>query len=175
MRRWLALSALAAIALVMTAQSSFTGRWFAETTTPQGDKRETTFFLQQDGTSLAGAVLNGIRMQNISEGKVTGNEASWVVVARFGDQERRLEYHAILSGDRLDVSMPGFGPNAARRELTAKKISSDGTPVHPFASLPKVTLPSLHSSPRGTSRSSGAPQNSVTAPRSWSPAAVHQT
>ena len=113
-----AAGAAAAFAFALLAQASFTGRWLAEITTPNGDKRETTFFLTQSGDRLSGAVLNGYRMQNISEGKVTGNEAAWTVVARFGQQERRIEYHARLQGDRLTVTMPGFGRAAAPRRPT---------------------------------------------------------
>ncbi len=138
------LAGIAGLTLLLVAQPSFTGRWLASTSTPAGDKRETTFFLKQDGNALSGAVLNGFRMQKITGGQVNGGEAAWVVVTGTGDQQRRIEYHARLSGDELSVTMPGFGRNAAPREVAAKKISSDGTPMHPFASLPKVTPPALH-------------------------------
>ena len=97
---------IAGFALTAVAQSSFTGRWVAEMTTPGGDKRQTTFFLQQNGDSLTGAVLNGYRMQNISDGKVNGEEATWAIKMRFGGQERSLEYHAKLAGDHLTITMP---------------------------------------------------------------------
>ncbi|HZT40527.1 MAG TPA: glycoside hydrolase family 27 protein [Bryobacteraceae bacterium] len=139
--------AAAAFAFVLLAQSSFTGRWVAEITTPNGDKRETTFFLTQSGDRLSGAVLNGWRMQNISEGKITGDEAVWTVVVRFGQQERRIEYHARLRGDQLTVSLPGFGRAAAPRDVVARRISTDGAPIHPFANLPKATIPALHDVP----------------------------
>ncbi len=146
-RAWLALPAAALFALALLAQTSFTGRWLATVSTTGGGTRETTFFLQQHGDTLSGAVLTGFRMQTIAEGKVNGNEANWVVVTRSGDQERRLEYRARFSGDQLAVTMPGFGRNAAPREVAAKRISNDGTPVHPFANLPKITLPAVHPLP----------------------------
>src|ERR1017187_1551060 len=125
--RFMTLSATALLAAAPMAPSSFTGRWPPETTTPAGDKRETTFFLKQDGNSLTGAILNGYRMQNIAAGKVEGNEASWTVVMRGGGPERRIEYHAKLAGDLLTVTMPAFGRNAPPRDVSAKKISSEGT------------------------------------------------
>jgi alpha-galactosidase len=138
---------LAVFALLAPAQSSFTGRWVAEITTPGGDKRQTTFFLQQHGDSLSGAILNGYRMQNISEGKVNGDAADWVVKVRFGGQERSLEYHAKLASDHLTITMPAFRRGGPAREVVAKKESPDGTPVHPFANLPKVEIPALHDVP----------------------------
>jgi len=144
---WLAAPAIATTAILLMAQTSFTGRWLAETTTPQGEKRETTFFLTQHGNELTGAILNGYRMQNIAEGRVDNGEATWVVVTHNGDQERRLEYKAKMQGDALAITMPAMGRNGTPREATAKKISSDGTPVGPFANLPKVTPPELHTVP----------------------------
>jgi alpha-galactosidase len=145
LHRWFIVGAAAG--LILFAQSSFTGRWLAEITTPNGDKRESTFFLTQSGDRLTGEVLNGYRMQNISEGKVDGNRATWVVVTRSGQQERRAEYRAKLESDRLTVTVPGFGRATAARDVVAKRVSTDGTPVHPFASLPKVDLPALHPVP----------------------------
>jgi alpha-galactosidase len=144
--QWLALAGIAAFGYWAAAQPSLSGRWFAVVRTPGGEKRETTFFLKQDGESLSGAVLNGFRMQTIREGKVTGGEATWVVVTGSGRQERRNEYHARLSADELTVTMPGFGGGPGR-EIVAKKTSSDPTPIHPFASLPKITLPPLRALP----------------------------
>lgn len=143
----LAVTGTGALAVMLMAQASFTGRWLTEMSTPNGDKRETTFFLKQDGSALTGAVLNGFRMQNIAEGKVEGDTASWVVKTMAGDQERRIEYRARLAGDQLTITMPGFGRNTQPRDVPAKKVSSDGTPVHPFASLPKVSPPALHPVP----------------------------
>ena len=100
-QRWLVV--IAAAGFILLAQSSFTGRWLLEMTTPNGSKRELTFFLTQSGDTLSGAVLNGYRMQNISEGRVEGNQAAWIVATRSGQQERRTEYRAKLEGDRLRV------------------------------------------------------------------------
>ena len=142
-------SALAGAAIFTTlllAQNSFTGRWLSEVVNPDGEHRDVTFFLKQDGSALTGAVLQNYRMQDIAEGKVNGDEASWVVVTHFGGQERRAEYHARLSGGEIRVNMPRFGSRPPV-ELVAKKESSDPTPVHPFSKLPKPELPAIHPLP----------------------------
>jgi alpha-galactosidase len=135
--------ALSALSILAQAPS-FTGRWLAEVSTPWEDKRQITFFLTQKGDSVTGAVLTGYHMQNISDGKVNGEQASWVIETRSHNQERRLEYDAKFAGDHLEISMPGFGSNEPRRNIVAKKMSPDGTPVYPFANLPKVALPAVH-------------------------------
>ena len=176
------LSALALLALVVVASArgrqadqasgpSFTGKWVAQVTF-NGSTRETTYFLTQSGTSLTGAILTGYRMQDISDGTVNGNEATWAVVMGTGDQQRRVEYHATLDGDQLTIEVTGGrggrGPNGAATAaappagappagargargfggrggpLLAKRMSNDGTPVGPFDNLPKVTPPALH-------------------------------
>ncbi len=149
-----ALAGIIAFSLLLCAQTPFTGRWLAQTAGPGGEMRETTYFLTQTGNSLTGAILNGYRTQRFSEGKVDGNQATWAVTTRFGDQERRVEYHARLDGDALIIAMPAGGrggpggqPGAGAgppRDVTAKRVSNDGTVIGPFANLPKITLPALH-------------------------------
>jgi alpha-galactosidase len=136
---------LALIAVAAARQSgqaaAFTGKWVAQTTANNAT-RETTYFLTQKGNTLTGAILTGYRMQDISEGAVNGNEATWAVVFGTGDQQRRIEYRATLDGDQLTISITGGRGRGG--PLVAKKISDDGTPVGPFANLPKVALPALH-------------------------------
>jgi alpha-galactosidase len=135
--------------------ATFTGRWVVSTPLPGGQTRETTYFLTQSGDSLSGAILNGYRTQDFTEGKVTGTEASWAVVTPAGDQQRRTEYHAKFAGDQLaiTVSVTITGGNGARagsasapapQEFAARRTSMNGAPVSPFDSLPKVALPALH-------------------------------
>jgi alpha-galactosidase len=140
--------------------ATFTGRWVVSAPLPGGQTRETTYFLTQSGDSLSGAISNGTRMQDFTEGKVTGSEASWAVVTQAGDQQRRTEYHAKFAGDQLAITMSVTitGGNSARggaanapapQEFAAKRISMNGTPVGPFDGLPKVALPALHTVPDG--------------------------
>jgi alpha-galactosidase len=180
----LILSALAMFALIVVAAASarqadrgaspsFTGKWVAQVTF-NGTTRETTYFLTQKGTALTGAILNGYRMQDITDGAVNGNQATWATVMGTGDQQRKVEYSATLDGDQLTVTMTGGGgfggrggagrgpgggavaaggppagaaPAAGRGRggpMVAKRLSNDGTPVGPFDNLPKVSIPALH-------------------------------
>ncbi|MFL6438068.1 MAG: glycoside hydrolase family 27 protein [Terriglobales bacterium] len=130
----------------LQAQSSFTGRWSGSMNMGPNDSREYTFFLNQQGQLLSGAMLTGYRTQQISEGKVNGDEASWVTISGSGERQRRTEYRAQMHGGELQVTVTGMGSgaNAAPRQLTVTKTSSDPTPVAPFANLPKITPPAIH-------------------------------
>ena len=143
MKSFIAIAGAACFTLILCAQTTFTGRWLVEISNPDGQHRDITLFLKQNGETLSGAILMNYRMQDIADGKVTGDEASWAVVTRAGGQERRAEYHAKLAGSELHVSMPRIG-NRPASDVVAKKISNDPTPVHPFASLPKPELPAIH-------------------------------
>ncbi len=130
----------------LLGQGNFNGRSSGEIVTTDGENRSATFFLRQSGDTLTGAMTLNFRMQDFTEGKVAGDEASWVIVTRPGGRERRVEYPAKLSGGALHVTLPG-PPNQPPTEVTAKRDSGDPTPVGPFASLPKPDLPAIHPLP----------------------------
>ena len=125
------------------AATSFTGKWVGPLTAPL-----TTYFLTQRGDELTGAILIASSMQDIVDGSVHGKEANWVVVRRFRGQVRQFHYHAVLENEQIAVSVTGAPgvPVGARAKLPpaiAERVSLDGTPVSPFANLPKVKIPAL--------------------------------
>jgi len=195
-RTWLILSSMGVVALLIGAAVSakqagsapFTGKWAVQQTF-NGTTRETDYFLTQSGTTLTGKILNGYRFQDIADGAVNGNQATWDVVMGNGDQQRKVQYTATLDGDQLTITTTGGGGFGGRGAggpggpggpppaggpagappavaagaspaagaaggggrgagrggpMVAKKMSSDGTPVGPFDSLPKVPVPALH-------------------------------
>src|SRR5579872_5373046 len=107
MKSWL-LGVFAVVAFVAGAAASarqadqastpsFTGKWVAEVVV-NGSPRDTTYFLTQKGTTLTGTILTGYRMQDISDGTVSGNQATWDVVMGTGDQQRKIQYTATIDG-----------------------------------------------------------------------------
>ena len=116
---WLILGTIAMVIVALVAASAsarqadqsaapFTGKWVVQTTV-NGSTRETTYFLTQKGSALTGAILNGYRMQEITDGAVNGNQATWATVMGTGDQQRRNEYTAALDGDQLTIAVSGGG------------------------------------------------------------------
>ncbi|HYW46007.1 MAG TPA: hypothetical protein VE959_24295, partial [Bryobacteraceae bacterium] len=95
------------------AQAAFaadlTGRWVGGTQGPDGQTRQTVLALKQDGNKLTGYVSGMGPDSNISEGKVDGDQISFVVVRDFGGTERKMEYTGKVTGDGLVLTMPAFG------------------------------------------------------------------
>jgi hypothetical protein len=69
LRVFLTIAATAIVAMTLFAQNSFNGRWLVEITNPDGEHRDTTFFLKQSGDTLTGAILQNYRMRDIADGK----------------------------------------------------------------------------------------------------------
>jgi len=142
-----------------------TGRWVAQTAGPDGQTRQTVLALNQDGEKLTG-YMQGMGMgqgSNFTEGKVNGDQISFVIVREIGGAERRMEYTGKVTADGLVLTMPAFGgrggpggpPPAAGgpppgggaggagrgmpRELTFKRVSTDAQKLLP-PPPPKVSL-----------------------------------
>jgi alpha-galactosidase len=139
MIRWIVLSFLLTSSFVQAAD--LTGKWVAETTTPNGDKRTMTFFFKPDGAKLTGAMTTQWGDEPFQDGAINGDTFSFVMV----NGDRRTQYQGRLEGDQLHVTIPGFGQRPAR-EVIAKKVSDDPK-FTPPAPLPPVSLPEVRDLP----------------------------
>jgi hypothetical protein len=113
----------AAVLLVLTTPAwavDVTGKWVAEREGRQGPM-EITFNFQVDGEKLTGTMGMGQFGETpISEGKVEGDEISFVIVRTFGDNEMRILYKGKVAGDEITFTTerqggsmggpPGGGP-----------------------------------------------------------------
>jgi len=117
------LTILAAAALL--AQSVFaadvTGKWVAEVEGRNGEKRTMTFDLKSDGSNLTGKVSGRMGDREITEGKVSGDDVSFVVVYEANGETRKVPYAGKLSGNELKLKM---GSGERTREVTAKRATS---------------------------------------------------
>ena len=61
--------------------------------------------------------------EEISEGKVSGDAVSFVVVMTFGDNEMRTAYKGTVSGSEMKLTSerPGRDGGTQTQEMTAKK------------------------------------------------------
>jgi hypothetical protein len=81
---------------------------------PQGAS-ETTFNFKVEGTTLTGTMASTRGESTISEGKVNGDEISFVVVRKMGENEMKTTWKGKVSGDEIkftrEFQMPpgGFG------------------------------------------------------------------
>lgn len=122
----LALGALAALA------ADVTGTWVAEVPGRDGATRQMTFNFVQSGETLTGTIEGGMGgrggggappAQEISEGKVSGDSLSFVIVMSFGGNEMRTSYKGTVSGSEMKLTSerPGRDGGTMTQEMTAKK------------------------------------------------------
>lgn len=112
----LAMLMLAVIGLA----ADVTGKWKAEFTTPDGQTRTSLFTFKVEGDKLTGTVSSPRGEAPIQEGKVSGDQISFVVVREFGGNEVRIKYTGKVSGDELKLTVD-FGERSF--EMTAKRVS----------------------------------------------------
>jgi hypothetical protein len=114
-------AALVGLLVAVASAANIDGKWKSEFTTPNGDTRTTTYTLKADGDKLTGTVSGRNGETAITEGKISGDEISFVVVRNFRGEERKLQYKGTVSGDEIKLSVT-FGPDMPPREMVAKRV-----------------------------------------------------
>ncbi len=112
-----------------------TGRWVAEQTAPNGQKRETTVALIAEGGSLKGFIATARATMPIVEGRVDGDTATFTILREASGVDQRVDCAAARTGDELKVTMPNDN-NRPPTVLTAKRISTE----RPSMPAPKISL-----------------------------------
>ena len=115
-----------ALALVgVLALSSFaadvSGKWKAEFQTPDGQTRTSNLTLKADGETLTGTISGRGGDTAISEGKVSGDEISFVVVRDFQGQQMKSQYKGKVAGDEIKMSVQ-FREDMPAREMVYKRV-----------------------------------------------------
>jgi hypothetical protein len=107
----------AVVLLVFAAAyaADVTGKWVAEQQGRNGPT-QTTFDFKVDGTKLTGTMAGAQgQPSEITEGKVDGDNISFVVVRKFGENEMKTTWKGKVTGDEIkftrEFQMPpgGFG------------------------------------------------------------------
>src|SRR5262249_37767733 len=99
--------------LVLIALFAFTasaadiaGTWKASTQGPDGNSFETTFVFKVDGAKLTGSTSNQFMAdQQISEGKIDGDNLTFVVVSNFNGNEFKLNYKGKVTGSEMKLTV----------------------------------------------------------------------
>ncbi|PWU05565.1 MAG: hypothetical protein C5B51_14155 [Terriglobia bacterium] len=98
--------------------ADITGKWVAQVPGPNGS-REITFDFKQAGNDLTGSIAGPRGAQEISEGKVQGENVSFAVVLELTGNQIRQNFKGTISGNQIR-----FTRDAGRGgpvEFTAKK------------------------------------------------------
>ena len=114
-------AALVGLLTAVASAADIDGKWKAEFTTPDGQTRTTNFTFKADGETLTGTVSGRQGDTAITEGKITGDEISFVVVRNFRGEERKIQYKGKVSGDEIKLTVT-FGPDMPPREMVAKRV-----------------------------------------------------
>jgi hypothetical protein len=108
---------LAVLTLVVFAADVVTGTWKGTVETP-GGTFENTFVLKADGDKLTGTLQGGPGGElKIEEGKVDGNNVSFIVNMEFG----KLSYTGAVSGDDLKLKVTFGGGDMPPLEINCKR------------------------------------------------------
>ena len=118
--------------------ADLTGRWVAETQTPNGEKRQTVFAFKSDGDTLTGYMVSQQGDDPIAEGKISGDTISFVVVGDFYGNERRTQYTGKITPEGILIAAAGGRGGRGPRELLAKRVSTE---VPKMVSTVKAALP----------------------------------
>jgi hypothetical protein len=108
-------------ALSMAWAADVTGKWVAQVPGRDGQTRETTFNLKAEGEKLTGTV-SGMRGDNeITDGKISGDEISFAVKLSIQGNEITLLYKGKVAGDEIKFTRSRQGGEQPGLEFTAKR------------------------------------------------------
>lgn len=90
--------------LLCAYAADITGKWTAEFDSQIGQQKY-TFDFKVDGDKLIGTLRGGVSGQEseseIQEGKINGNEISFVEMLNYQGQELKVTYTGTISGDEI--------------------------------------------------------------------------
>lgn len=122
--RTLILAAFLGAFAIAASAADVTGKWVAQVPGRQGQTMEQTFNLKQDGAKLTGTISSPRGDQEISEGKVDGDNISFVMALNFNGNSFKINYKGKVSGDEIKFSRSfEGGPDRPPVEFTAKKAN----------------------------------------------------
>jgi hypothetical protein len=115
------------VSAVCALAADVTGKWTL--TPPAGKKsgkagREVVLNLKAEGDKLSGTIGAGRRPVEISEGKINGDEISFVVAAQNKKKQTavRTHYRGKVAGDEIKFTRSKEGGKRGQ-QFTAKKAS----------------------------------------------------
>ena len=121
--RILSVLALLTASVFSLAAADVSGKWTAEMPGRDGATTTSTFDLKADGSKVTGTMTNPRGEQTITDGKVEGDNVTFTVVMKMGDNERKLMFSGVMSGDTIKFTRSMEG-NDRKQEFTAKRSTT---------------------------------------------------
>ena len=125
--RILSIVAIALVAMLASAWAAdVAGKWVAQIPGRQGTPTETTFNFKVDGDKLTGTMSNPQGETAISEGKINGNEISFVVIRNIGGNEMKLAYKGKVAGDEIKFTCELQGGGQPQEFIAKREFQRNG-------------------------------------------------
>jgi hypothetical protein len=114
------------LATMMVMAADVTGKWTAEMPGRDGNTMTVTMNLKADGNALTGTVSGRRGDNDISEGKVDGDNVSFDVVREFNGNKFTQHYVGKMDGDTIHftIKMEGGMGGGQERKLDAKRSAT---------------------------------------------------
>jgi hypothetical protein len=113
---------LCAVFALSAAASDITGKWVAQVPGRDGQTRESTFNFKTDGSKLTGSVSGFQGNQiDISDGKIDGDNLSFVVKMEFNGNAIEMKYSGVVSGAEIKMKRE---TQRGAQEFVAKRATS---------------------------------------------------
>ena len=121
----LSIMALLLICAFTAAAADFNGKWLAQVPGRQGNMMEQTFTFKVEGAKLTGTVSSQRGDMEITEGQVSGDDISFMVIRKFQEMEIKSIYKGKAAGSEIKFSMTMQGGRGGGTpiEFVAKKAS----------------------------------------------------
>ena len=119
LRILLAFALMLALVSVSFAQG-VNGTWKGQRPGRDGNMMDVTFTFKADGEKLTGSTMMRDNEVPISDGKITGNDLSFVVKMEFGGNTMVMKYTGTMSGNEMKLKMQREGSDRVT-EMTLKK------------------------------------------------------
>jgi hypothetical protein len=101
--------------------ADISGQWKAEWAEGRGATRQSIFTFKQDGTTLTGTLKGDDSELPIRQGKVNGDDVSFVVVNKIGNRELTMTYTGKISGSEIKFAL-SFEGAGRTWDMTATKV-----------------------------------------------------
>ena len=118
------------VVLATALAADVTGKWVAEMQGKGGEPMQIAYNFKAEGSNLTGTVASPMGGENpISEGKIDGDNISFVMKMSFGENEMTIKYKGKIVGEEIKLTMemeggmggPGGGPGGKPMEMTLKR------------------------------------------------------
>lgn len=118
--RILVVFALALALVSVSVAADITGTWKGQRPGRDGNMMDVTFTFKADGEKLTGSTRMRDREVPISDGKISGDDISFVIKMEFGGNEMKMIYTGKVSGNEMKMKSQREGSDRVM-EFTLKK------------------------------------------------------